>query len=52
MKLEALLSQIAIGEDSSRQFKTEVKNADSLASGMAAFAKTRVAWLYPVTLTR
>ena len=51
MKLETLLSQIALGEDSSRQFKADVKNADPLASGMAAFA-TRVAWLHPVTLTR
>jgi len=33
-----LLAQIALGEDSTRQFKADVKNADSLASGMAAFA--------------
>jgi ATP-dependent DNA helicase RecG len=40
MKLEALLSQIALGEDSTRQFKADVKNADSLASEMADFANT------------
>lgn len=40
MTLQSLLSQIALGEDSTRQFKAEVKNADSLASEMAAFAKT------------
>lgn len=33
-----LLAQIALGEDSTRQFKEDVKNADSLASEMAAFA--------------
>jgi ATP-dependent DNA helicase RecG len=36
MKLETLLAQIALGEDSSRQFKADVKNAGSLASEMAA----------------
>ena len=40
MTLESLLAQIAIGEDSIRQFKADVKNADSLASEMAAFANT------------
>ena len=40
MKLETLLSQIALGEDSTRQFKADMKNADSLASEMAAFANT------------
>jgi len=40
MKLKSLLAQIALGEDSSRQFKTEMKNADSLASEMSAFADT------------
>lgn len=40
MKLEALLAQIALGEDSTRQFKADVKNADLLASEMAAFANT------------
>lgn len=40
MKRSNLLSQIALGEDSTRQFKADVKNADSLASEMAAFANT------------
>ncbi len=40
MKLETLFSQILLGEDSTRQFKVDVKNADSLASEMAAFANT------------
>jgi len=36
--LNTLLAQISLGEDSTRQFKMDVKNADSLASEMAAFA--------------
>lgn len=40
MKLEFVLSQIALGEDSTRQFKADVKNAESLASEIAAFANT------------
>jgi len=40
MNAKALLAQIARGEDSTRQFKADVKNADSLASEMAAFANT------------
>lgn len=35
-----LLAQIALGEDSARQFKADVRYADSLASEMAAFANT------------
>ncbi len=35
-----ILAQIALGEDSTRQFKADVKNADALASEMAAFANT------------
>ena len=38
--LDSLLAQIALGEDSTRQFKADIKNADSLASEMAAFANT------------
>jgi ATP-dependent DNA helicase RecG len=34
------LSQIALGEDSTRQFKVDVRNAVSLATEMAAFANT------------
>ena len=33
-------SLLTLGEDSTRQFKADVKNADSLASEMAAFANT------------
>jgi ATP-dependent DNA helicase RecG len=40
MKKEALLAGIALGEDSTRQFKVNVKNSDSLASEMAAFANS------------
>jgi predicted HTH transcriptional regulator len=40
MKLKNLGNQIALGEDSTRQFKVDVKNAESLASEMAAFANT------------
>ena len=36
----SLLSQISLGEDSTRQFKADVKNAEALASEMAAFANT------------
>ena len=32
MKLKSLLAQTALGEDSTRQFKADVKNAESLAS--------------------
>ena len=35
-----LLSQIALGEDSIRQFKVDMRNAASLASEMAAFANS------------
>ena len=35
-----LQAQIALGEDSRRQFKRDVTNADSLAAEMAAFANS------------
>ena len=35
---DTLLNQIACGEDSSRQFKQNITNVDSLAAEMAAFA--------------
>jgi ATP-dependent DNA helicase RecG len=38
LNLEALLSEISLGEDSTRQFKVDLRNGDSLASEMAAFA--------------
>ena len=40
MKQPDLLSQIALGEDSTRQFKADVHNVESLAAEMAAFANT------------
>lgn len=40
MKQFDRLSQIALGEDSPRRFKADVKNVESLASEMAAFADT------------
>ncbi|HOP08517.1 MAG TPA: putative DNA binding domain-containing protein [candidate division Zixibacteria bacterium] len=40
MNLKDVFSQIALGEDSTSQFKADVKNAESLASEMAAFANT------------
>ena len=40
MNLNSPLAQIALGEDSTRQFKADVKNADSLASEMAALVST------------
>ncbi len=38
MDQEELSKIVALGEDSTRQFKADVRNADSLASEMAAFA--------------
>jgi ATP-dependent DNA helicase RecG len=40
MKQNDILSRISLGEDSTRQFKTDVHNAESLAAEMAAFANT------------
>jgi len=40
MNHQFLHSQIILGEDSTRQFKADVKNAESLASEMVAFANT------------
>lgn len=40
MTISDLQSIVALGEDSSRQFKADVRNVDSLASEMAAFANT------------
>ena len=40
MTLQSLLAQIALGEDSTRQLKADMKNADSLASEMAAFVNS------------
>ncbi|WLE97497.1 MAG: putative DNA binding domain-containing protein [Candidatus Electrothrix communis] len=40
MKQSDILSQITLGEDSTRQFKADIKNVESLAAEMAAFANT------------
>ncbi|WGZ93085.1 MAG: putative DNA binding domain-containing protein [Candidatus Thiothrix putei] len=40
MTLEELNTQIALGEDSRRQFKQDINNTDALAAEMAAFANT------------
>ncbi len=41
-----LRAQIALGEDSSHQFKADIHNADSLASEMAAFANAEGGVIY------
>ncbi len=46
MDTETLLSQLALGEDSTRQFKADVKNVESLAAEMAAFANTNGGTIY------
>jgi ATP-dependent DNA helicase RecG len=40
IKNRDLLSLVSLGEDSTRQFKVDVKNADSLATELAAFANS------------
>jgi hypothetical protein len=40
MSLKELKASVALGEDSRRQFKQDVTNADSLAAEMAAFANS------------
>ncbi len=39
--LQTLREQVAAGEDSTRQFKSKIDNADSLAAEMAAFANAK-----------
>ncbi len=46
MKASDLLIQISLGEDSKHQFKVDVRNADSLASEMAAFANCEGGTIY------
>ena len=46
MKLDDLLNQVSCGEDSKHQFKVDVRNADSLASEMAAFANSEGGTIY------
>lgn len=46
MNLDELKSQVALGEDSRRQFKQEMTNADALAAEMAAFSNTEGGVIY------
>lgn len=46
MRIKQLQSDIAHGEDSTRQFKADVRNAESLASEMAAFANSDGGTIY------
>ncbi len=43
---ETLLAQVAAGEDSSRQFKRDISNAESLAAEMVAFANSEGGVIY------
>lgn len=40
MTIETILAQIALGEDSTHQFKVDVRNGESLAAEMVAFANS------------
>ena len=46
MNLNDLKSQVALGEDSRRQFKRDVTNVDSLAAEMAAFSTSEGGVIY------
>ena len=46
MNKDKLLEQVALGEDSTRQFEADVRNAESLASEMAAFANSEGGIIY------
>jgi len=46
MNLSELEAQVALGEDSQRQFKRDVTNADALAAEMAAFANSEGGTIY------
>jgi len=46
MNLSIFQSQIALGEDSKRQFKRDVTNADALAAEMAAFSNSEGGVIY------
>ena len=46
ISIDNLQKQIAAGEDSTRQFKADVRNAESLASEMAAFANSEGGMLF------
>jgi ATP-dependent DNA helicase RecG len=46
MKTAELERQIALGEDSLHQFKVDIRNAESLAAEMAAFANSDGGTIY------
>ena len=46
MTAKSILTQIALGEDSTHQFKVDVRNGESLAAEMAAFANSGGGTLY------
>ena len=46
MNLNELKSQVALGEDSRRQFKQDVTNADALVAEMAAFSNSEGGVIY------
>ena len=46
MDIQTLLQQIALGKDSTRQFKADVTNGESLASEMVAFANSEGGTIY------
>jgi ATP-dependent DNA helicase RecG len=46
MNAKSILTQIALGEDSTHQFKVDVRNGESLAAEMAAFANSGGGTLY------
>jgi ATP-dependent DNA helicase RecG len=46
MNIKELQAQISLGEDSARQFKADVRNAESLASELAAFANSEGGTIY------
>jgi len=46
MNIQELQAQISLGEDSARQFKADVRNAESLASELAAFANSEGGTIY------
>ena len=46
MNIDDLKKQIASGEDSRNQFKADVRNADSMAAEMAAFANSEGGTIY------
>ena len=46
MNEKTLMAQVALGEDSTRQFKADIRNAQSLASEMAAFANSEGGVIY------